>query len=115
MRTLEPSNRMHIGIMGAIVVALAIGVGQCLTTVPVLFAKPSFYGEFADSAGLNTGDKVRIAGVNVGTVEGIKIAGDRVLMRFSLGGNPVGTESRLSIRTDTLRAALERCATARKK
>ena len=102
MRTLEPSNRMHIGIMGAIVVALAIGVGQCLTTVPVLFAKPSFYGEFADSAGLNTGDKVRIAGVNVGTVEGIKIAGDRVLMRFSLGGNPVGTESRLSIRTDTL-------------
>jgi phospholipid/cholesterol/gamma-HCH transport system substrate-binding protein len=102
MRSLEPANRYHIGIMGAVVVALAIGVGQCLTTVPVLFAKPSFYGEFADTSGLNTGDKVRIAGVNVGTVEGIKIEGDHVKMRFSLGGNPVGTESRLFIRTDTL-------------
>ena len=102
MRTLEPSNRYHIGLMGVVILALVIGVGQSITSVPVLFAKPSFYGEFADTAGLSTGDKVRIAGVNVGTVEGIDIVGDHVRMKFSLGGNAVGTESRMAIRTDTL-------------
>ncbi|OBI45973.1 mammalian cell entry protein [Mycobacterium kyorinense] len=102
MRTLEPPNRMRIGLMGLAIVLLVIGVGQTLTSVPMLFAKPSFYGQFTDTGGLSKGDKVRIAGVNVGNVEGIKIDGDHVVMKFSTGANPIGTESRLAIRTDTI-------------
>src|SRR6202008_3360483 len=46
-------------------------------------------------------DKVRISGVNVGTVQALEIEGDNVLIKFSIGGNTVGTESRVAIKTDT--------------
>src|ERR1700722_61920 len=102
MRTLEPPNRMRIGMMGILVMLLVIGVGQSFTSVPMIFAKPSYYGQFTDSGGLSTGDKVRIAGMDVGKIEGLEIDGDHVVMKFSIGTNSIGTESRLAIRTDTI-------------
>ena len=102
MRTLEPANRKRIGLMGLIVTVMVVGVGQTLTSTPQLFAEPTFFGQFTDSGQLNKGDKVRIAGVDVGDVEAIKIDGDHVVMKFSTGGNTIGTDSRLAIKTDTI-------------
>jgi phospholipid/cholesterol/gamma-HCH transport system substrate-binding protein len=102
MRTLEPPNRLRIGLMGLVVLVLIVVVGQTFTSVPMLFAQPSYYGQFTDTGQLNKGDKVRIAGVDVGKVEGIAIDGDHVVMKFSTGSNTIGTESRLAIRTDTI-------------
>jgi phospholipid/cholesterol/gamma-HCH transport system substrate-binding protein len=84
MRTLEPPNRMRIGLMGIMVMLLVIGVGQSFTSVPMIFAKPSYYGQFTDSGGLSKGDKVRIAGMDVGKVEALKIDGDHVVIKFSI-------------------------------
>ncbi|MFZ1162415.1 MCE family protein, partial [Mycobacterium sp.] len=102
MRTLEPANRKRIGLMGLIVTVLVVLVGQTITSVPMLVAQPVYYGQFTDSGQLNNGDKVRIAGVDVGKVEGIELAGDHVVMRFSTGSQTIGTESRLAIKTDTI-------------
>jgi phospholipid/cholesterol/gamma-HCH transport system substrate-binding protein len=102
MRTLEPANRLRIGLMGLVVTALTVAVGQTFTSVPMLFAQPIYYGQFTDTGQINNGDKVRIAGVEVGKVEGIEIAGDHVMMRFSTGDQTIGTESRLAIKTDTI-------------
>jgi phospholipid/cholesterol/gamma-HCH transport system substrate-binding protein len=102
MRTLEPPNRLRIGLMGIIVTALVIGVGQSFTSVPMIFARPSYYGQFTDSGGLNTNDKVRIAGMDVGRVAGLTIEGDHILVKFSIGTATIGTESRLAIKTDTI-------------
>jgi phospholipid/cholesterol/gamma-HCH transport system substrate-binding protein len=102
MRSLEPSNRLRIGLMGILVVLLVIGVGQSFTSVPMIFARPSYYGQFTDTGGLSKGDKVRIAGMDVGKVEGLSIDGDHIVIKFSLGTNSIGTESRLAIRTDTI-------------
>ncbi len=102
MRSLEPANRPRIGLMGILVTLLVLGVGQSLTSVPMLFARPSYYGQFTDSGGISAGDKVRIAGMDVGKVEGLEIDGDHVLMKFSIGTNTIGTESRLAIKTDTI-------------
>ena len=102
MRTLEPPNRLRIGLMGILVTVLVIGVGQSFTSVPILFAKPAYYGQFTDTGGISTGDKVRIAGMDVGKVEGLKIDGDHIAMKFSIGTNTIGTESRLAIKTDTI-------------
>jgi phospholipid/cholesterol/gamma-HCH transport system substrate-binding protein len=102
MRTLEPANRKRIGLMGLIVTVMAVAVGQTLTSIPQLFAQPIYFGQFTDSGQLNKGDKVRIAGVDVGQVEAIKIDGDHVLMKFSTGSDTIGTESRLAIKTDTI-------------
>jgi phospholipid/cholesterol/gamma-HCH transport system substrate-binding protein len=102
MRTLEPANRLRIGLMGLVVLLLVVGVGQTFTSVPMLFARPTYYGQFTDTGGLEKGDKVRIAGLNVGSVEAIKIDGDHVVMKFSTGSNTIGTESRLAVKTDTI-------------
>lgn len=102
MRALEPENRVRIGILAITLAVLATAVGQSFTSVPMLFAEPRYYAEFTDSGGLHTGDKVRITGMDVGAVQEIKIAIARVVVRFTMGANTVGTRSRLTIRTDTI-------------
>jgi phospholipid/cholesterol/gamma-HCH transport system substrate-binding protein len=102
MRTLEPPNRARIGLMGIIVTILVIGAGQSITSVPMLLARPSYYGQFTDTGGISARDKVRIAGIDVGKVEGLKIAGDHIVVKFSIGTETIGTESRLAIKTDTI-------------
>jgi phospholipid/cholesterol/gamma-HCH transport system substrate-binding protein len=102
MRTLEGSNRLRNGLLGIIVVVLVIGVGQSFASVPMLFASPTYYAQFADTGGIGPGDKVRIAGVDVGRVRSMAIDGDKVKIGYSLGGTQIGTESRAAIRTDTI-------------
>jgi phospholipid/cholesterol/gamma-HCH transport system substrate-binding protein len=102
MRTLEPPNRFRIGLMGVIVVVLATAFGQSLTSVPMLYARAAYYAQFTDTGQLHEGDNVRIAGVTVGDVQGLKIAGDHVVIKFTTGTATIGTESRLAIKTDTI-------------
>jgi phospholipid/cholesterol/gamma-HCH transport system substrate-binding protein len=102
MRTLEGSNRVRNGLMGILVLLLVLGVGQSFASVPMLFATPTYYAQFSDTGGLNGGDKVRIAGVDVGKVRSMRIDGDKVVIGFSLGGTEIGKQSRASIRTDTI-------------
>src|SRR6476620_2980395 len=102
MRTLEGSNRVRNGLLGVVVLLIALGVGQSFASVPMLFATPTYYAQFSDTGGVNTGDKVRIAGVDVGRVRSMKIDGDKVVIGYSLGGTQIGTDSRASIRTDTI-------------
>ena len=102
MRTLEGSNRTRGGLMGIIILILVIGVGQSFASVPMIFATPTYYAQFTDTGGLNSGDKVRIAGVDIGQVRDMKIEGDKVVIGFSLDGTRIGTESHANIRTDTI-------------
>ena len=78
MRSIEGDNRIRNGLMGIIILALVIGVGQSFASVPMIFATPTFYAQFSDTGGLNPGDKVRIAGVDVGQVRSMDIEGDKI-------------------------------------
>jgi len=102
MRTLTEFNRGRVGLMGVVVTLLAIGVGQSFTSVPMLFATPTYYAQFTDTGGISAGDRVQIAGVEVGLVRSLAIRGDRVLIGFSLPGRTIGMQSRVAIRTDTI-------------
>ncbi|MCV6968497.1 virulence factor Mce family protein [Mycobacterium bohemicum] len=102
MRTLTEFNRRRVGLMGVTVLGIVVAVGQSFTSVPMMFASPSYYGQFTETGQLNKGDKVRISGVNVGTVQGFDIEGDHVLIKFTLGSNTIGTDSRIAIKTDTI-------------
>ena len=73
MRTLQTDSRVKNGLAGIVIVVLVIVVGQTFSAIPQLFAQPTYYGQFADSAGVNPGDKVRIAGMEVGTVKSLAI------------------------------------------
>ncbi len=102
MRVLEGTNRVRNGLMGILILLLVIGVGQSFASVPVLFAQPTYYAYFSDTGGLNGGDKVRIAGVDVGEVKSFAIEGDKVKIGYLLNGTQIGTDSRAAIRTDTI-------------
>jgi phospholipid/cholesterol/gamma-HCH transport system substrate-binding protein len=102
VRTLTEFNRGRAGLMGVVVTMLAVGVGQSFTSVPMLFATPTYYAQFTDTGGLSAGDKVEIAGVEVGVVRSLAIRGNRVLIGFSLPGRTIGGQSRVAIRTDTI-------------
>ena len=102
MRALEPADRRRIGLMAITVALLAILVGQSFTSVPVLFAQPSYYAQLTDTGGLNKNNPVRIAGMDVGNIQGITIDGDHIKIKFTTGHNTIGTETRLAIRTDTI-------------
>jgi phospholipid/cholesterol/gamma-HCH transport system substrate-binding protein len=102
MRALQPANRVRVGALAIAVVVLVVGVGQSFSSLPMLFATANYYAQFSDSGGVSKGDKVRILGMDVGTVQDLKIDGDHVLMKFSTGTRTIGAESRLAIRTDTL-------------
>src|ERR1700720_4000870 len=102
MRTLEGSNRIRNGVMGIIMLVIVIGVGQSIASVPMLFATPPYFSQFADTGRINKGAKVRIAGVDVGKVGSMEIDGDKVKIGYSLDGTQIGTESRAAIKTDTI-------------
>jgi phospholipid/cholesterol/gamma-HCH transport system substrate-binding protein len=102
MRTLQPANRVRVGALAIAVVILVVGMGQSFGSLPMLFATASYYAQFSDSGGLSKGDKVRIVGMDVGTVQDVEIDGDHAVMKFSTGTHTIGTESRVAIRTDTL-------------
>ena len=68
----------------------------------MLFAQPKYFAQFSDTGGLNGGDKVRIAGVDIGQVQSFAIDGDKVLIGYTLNGTQIGTDSRAAIRTDTI-------------
>ncbi|EUA68912.1 mce related family protein [Mycobacterium xenopi 4042] len=102
MRILTEFNRSRVGLMGIVVTLLVIGVGQSFTSLPLLTATPTYYAQFSDTGGLSKGDKVQIAGVNVGLVRSLAIQGNKVLIGFSLTGRTIGSQSRAAIRTDTI-------------
>ena len=85
--------------MGLAVVALVTAVGASVTNVPMLFASPTYYGQFSDTGGLMVGDFVRIDGVNVGQVKSMDIDRDKVIIGFQIGTNSIGSDSRALIKT----------------
>jgi phospholipid/cholesterol/gamma-HCH transport system substrate-binding protein len=102
VRTLTEFNRGRVGLMGVLITLLIFGVGQSFTSVPMLFAAPIYYAQFADTGGISVGNNVEIAGVNVGLVRSLAIRGDKVMIGFSLADKTIGTKSRAAIRTDTI-------------
>ena len=102
MMSLQGSNRGRLGLLGLLISIMVVAVGQAFASVPMMFAKPLYFAHFADSAGSAPGDKVRVSGFDVGQIKTTTIDGDRVKIGFTLGDHRIGSDSRLSIRTDTI-------------
>lgn len=103
MRSFGEPDRIRVGLSAIVIAMLAVGVGQSFSSVPILFATPTYYAQFTDTGGLNTGDKVRIAGAEVGLVRSMELdRSGNVVAGYSLGNNTIGTASRAAIRTDTI-------------
>ncbi|MCS0635729.1 MCE family protein [Streptomyces sp. LP05-1] len=62
----------------------------------------TYTADFGESSGLNPGDDVRIAGVEVGTVDAVGLDGPKVKVSFTVKGAWIGEDSTVAIGIKTL-------------
>lgn len=97
MRFLTEGNRIPTALVGlTVIVTLTLGA-FFVDELPVIGTGPAYNAEFAEAAGLRDDDEVRVAGVTVGRIESIALAGDRVRVSFNADGAWVGDASSASI------------------
>ncbi|MGX1763462.1 MCE family protein, partial [Streptomyces lydicus] len=93
-----------LGIIGgALIVALLLASSE----IKLLgVGEQSIKAEFVQAAGIKVGDRVAIAGVTSGRVDGAKLEGDHVLLTLSVdNGVKLGPDARASIKMATLLGA----------
>lgn len=101
MRPLDSYNKTWLGVIAVSVVAVLIGALLLVKEWGIGYRQ--FTGEFLQAAALRPGNIVTVAGMQVGSVTGVRLAGDRVEVTFRVRDNvPVGAESRAAIKITTL-------------
>ena len=96
-------NPVVIGAVSLATIALLVLAAFRADDLPLIGGGDTYYAAFSEAGGLKVNDEVRIAGVRVGKVEAIELAGDHVRVRFRVS-EPAdfGTETGASVRVKTL-------------
>lgn len=102
MKSFRSRNPITIGITGLVVIALVLLAAIYSDDLPLIGGGTTYKGEFSEAAGLKSGDEVRIAGVKVGKVTGVKLAGASVVVSFKVKDAWVGDQTRAAIKIKTL-------------
>ncbi len=100
-------SRAEVGVIGIVVVALVVITAMQMDKLPYLSPISTYSAYFDDAGGLTKGDIVQVAGVQVGTVEGIELAdtdeGTKVKVTFRMDDTiEMGDETQAAIRTETV-------------
>lgn len=81
----------------AVLIAAVVGIGS------LNLGHQSYRAEFAQAAELRPGDRVTVAGVSIGNVTGLKLAGDRVVVTFTARTDvALGEDTKAAIKLTTL-------------
>jgi phospholipid/cholesterol/gamma-HCH transport system substrate-binding protein len=84
------------------VIALAVLASFYSDELPIIGGGTNYTAYFSESAGLVSGNEVRVAGVRVGRVTNVALARDQVRVDFEVKNTWVGDDSMLSIQIKTL-------------
>lgn len=100
-------TRRQIGLIGIVVTAMVVVVALQMDKLPLISPISTYTAYFDDAGGLVTGDIVTVAGVNVGTVEGIRLAstdaGTKAAVSFRMKDTvSMGTDTQAAIKTETV-------------
>ncbi len=98
---------VKIGAVSLLTLALLVLVAFKAGSLPLIGGGDVYYAEFADSSGLKRNDEVRIAGVRVGKVTGVELAGDKVRVQFRIKTDSrFGPQTHAEIKVKTLLGAM---------
>lgn len=96
-------NPLPIGIAGVLAILLTLVAAFNAAKLPIIGGGQSYAASFSEAGGLRTGDEVRIAGVRVGKVTDVELAGNQVDVGFRITEDVAfGPDSGASIRMKTL-------------
>jgi phospholipid/cholesterol/gamma-HCH transport system substrate-binding protein len=100
-------NPVVIGAVSLAVIAALILAAFRAQDLPLIGGGDTYYAAFSEAGGLKPNDEVRIAGVRVGKVEKVELAGDHVRATFRVdGGADFGDETRAAIKVKTMLGAM---------
>jgi phospholipid/cholesterol/gamma-HCH transport system substrate-binding protein len=102
MKPLSERNPILVALAG-----LAILAGIALLTfdsanLPIIGGGTGYTAYFAEAAGLQPGNEVRVAGVIVGHVTGVSLAGNKVAVSFKVKDAWIGNDTTAAIKIKTL-------------
>ncbi|MFI0404619.1 MCE family protein [Actinomadura sp. 3N508] len=102
MKPLRERNPIAVAAAG-IAVLLALGaLAFRADDLPVIGGGTTYSAYFSEAAGLKDGQEVRVAGVKVGKVTGVALAGNKVKVTFRVKDTWVGDATRANIMIKTL-------------
>ena len=84
MTSFRERDPLRVGIVSLIGLALLLGLVFEFKKFPFIAGTYTLKAEFADAAGLNTANDVRIAGIKVGRVAHVQLERDRVLVTLAI-------------------------------
>jgi phospholipid/cholesterol/gamma-HCH transport system substrate-binding protein len=102
MKPLSERNPIIVAIVGLVILAGIAWLTFNSANLPIIGGGTSYTAYFAEDAGLQAGNEVRIAGVIVGQVTGISLAGDKVAVTFKVKNAWVGNQTSAAIEIKTL-------------
>jgi len=107
MKPFRERNPVIVGAISLTVLALVVLAAFRAQDLPWIGGGDTYYAAFSESGGLKADDEVRIAGVRVGKVEQVELAGDHVRVAFRVESDSgFGTETRAAIKIKTLLGAM---------
>lgn len=104
MKSFRERNPVPIAIIGLLVLALLAVGAFSADRLPILGAT-TYSAEFSEAAGLQARDPVYIAGIEVGRVSAVELAGDRVLVSMRIRDAWIGDRTTASIQIKSLLGA----------
>ena len=105
MRRMKPfrkRNPIIIGAVSIIVLVLLVLASLNIRDLPLIGQGATYTAQFAEAAGLQPDDDVRVAGVRVGTVTQVDLDGNDVVVSFKAPDTWLGDQTRASIEIKTL-------------
>ncbi|WP_329522096.1 MCE family protein [Spirillospora sp. NBC_01491] len=102
LKPLRERNPIPIALLGVAVLVLGLLVALRADELPIIGGGTTYQAYFSEAAGLKGGQEVRVAGVKVGKVTGVELAGNKVRVSFRVRRTWVGDASRATIMIKTL-------------
>jgi len=103
MKPFRERNPVPIGIIGVLGIIALLLLALNLQKLPFISSGHTVYADFGDAAGLQKGNNVRVAGVQVGKVTSVKLDGDVVKVGMKVNGSThVNEGSTADIKIETL-------------
>ncbi|MEO6702773.1 MAG: MCE family protein [Jatrophihabitantaceae bacterium] len=102
MKSFGERNPVTIAIVALVVLSLLFLGTFYSQDLPVIGSGATYSADFAEAAGLQAGNEVRVAGVKVGSVRSVGLQGTHVLVRFRVKNAWIGDQSTAAIKIKTL-------------
>ena len=103
MKPFRERNPVVVGAISLVALAVMLVAAFRADDLPIIGGGDTYHAMFTEAGGLKVDDEVRIAGVRVGKVDDIELAGDEVRVSFKVDDAAgFGSETRAAIKVKTI-------------